>query len=272
LVGGGKIRTSSKEDGSIKVKTQGGRFISVVDIAHPRCYFSSPAKKTRGHSALDFYGYQPDERNPELLWTDYTATNPYIFKMWCAENLEKVISGQAGAVGPGRPREDENYSRFVTIDLEADSSQIYRVRKQSRIENHDAPGHIRIAMFSEPYGGWTLPRGHERDRTDEEERAWWIELSAVDGGLVPVPEGDIYMNEAPETGYQPMIRFEGRDKVNAKSRRLYYYFKANGGQQYGLIVVKMKYVSSLNSGQAVGFSYKMNLEGSRNLVVMGWVP
>jgi hypothetical protein len=196
--------------------------------------------------------------------------------MWCAENLEKVISGQSGAVGPSRPREDGVYSRFVTIDLEKSFKPSNRYRPV--VEGHDAPGHIRIAMFSEPYAAWhTRDRwdadiGHERKAADEEQRAWWIELSAVDGGLVPVPEDDIYMNEAPETGYQPMIRFEGRDKVNAKSRRLYYYFKANGGQQYGVIVVKMKYVSSLNSGQAVGFSYKMNLEGSRNLVVMGWAP
>lgn len=273
LIGGGVIRTVSREDGSMRVKTQGGRFFEIDSILHPRCYFVSPVRWSSGaRTSLRFFGYEPDEQTPGFSWLDYTATNPYVFRMWCIENQENIVSGRAGAAGPSSPRDNGNYSRFVTIDLEMAA----KGQRGSRKEGHEGSGHIRIAMFSEPYGAWHTKSawdpeiGSERARANEEERTWWVEISAVDGGFVPVREGDIYMNEAPESGYQPMIRFEGRDKVNAGVKGLYYYFKANGGQQYGVMSINIDYVSSLSSGQHVEFYYKMNMSGSRNLALMDW--
>ena len=262
LAGGSQGWLMSNEAGMFNVSTEGGAFFSVRSIVHPSCYFVSPARTSSDQIVpLAFYGHQPTHNASELLWTDFTDENrPYDFKVWCIDELEEIQSAKTGF---GVPMPD---GRLYTIDL-------YKKYSYDAGEGHihegDVPGHFYIKMFQDAY-----PVGFPSGEDLHIERNWWLELAVQGGGLIEVKD-DVYMNEAPVSGYQERLRISKVQTTKESFSRpeRYFYFKAHGGKEYGALVVRFTPLSQQIDGlPGLTIKYKMNNNGSRNLVLKDWQP
>ncbi len=98
--------------------------------------------------------------------------------------------------------------------------------------------------------------------------SWSITFRPIDGGIQETD--DLYLNEAPESGYQPeltvaMNRGDPDYKVNIQPARRYYY-TAHNGKLYGSFSATFDpYMEDDTCSIQVAFKYNSN--GSRNLAV-----
>jgi hypothetical protein len=101
---------------------------------------------------------------------------------------------------------------------------------------------------------------------------WTFAMQAVDGGFIEVTN-DIYLNEAPASGYLPEygILRHATDVVNYATRELYrtdrtFFLKSRGGQLYGHFKILELDPDFRSKGMAVlRLDYYVTPAGSRNL-------
>jgi hypothetical protein len=161
-------------------------------------------------------------------WKDYSALdNPYVFNGWKIEEYAKVIA-------------TENRYYFYP-DGRTYSLDITTI-KRHQLETADK-GSFNVSFT----------------RTDEH---WQLTLTASRGGFVET--ADVYMNLAPESGYQESIVLEGDYKGRPIIVNKKYYLKLQSGEYARLIMDIRPY---FKNDSAIKMNYVVNLEKGRNLAV-----
>jgi hypothetical protein len=141
--------------------------------------------------------------------------------------------------------------RIFTIDLV----------KHKKIEGTNAIGDLLVQIQRPAQIG-------PQDRFD-----WAFAMTAIDGGFIEITN-DGYLNEAPESGYQPQYKFNmSASEENANWKKYAYsryvgvektfYFKSRNGQVYGHFHIKIS--PNYNDTSALDIEYYINPSGSRNL-------
>jgi len=251
--GKGMGQTVTDAEGRFEIHNEGGS-LSLDKVEHPDIDFQYPLPTVNTDSSLlwpknlsmSFYGYQPTQGGGEALWTDTTSDTPYVFTAWRVENYEDVLTGNInGYYVPD--------GRIYTLNFEG------RQFKERKIEGI-ADGHLRVSCTRGPMQ-------HHRDWVD-----WQVTLSPVEGGIQITD--DLYMNLAPESGYQPSLTIETRtDSPNYKQqlRNQRYFFTAHNGQVHGSLFLHIDphiYDTSSQYGCRININYfKVNTSSSRNLAV-----
>lgn len=194
-------------------------------------------------STPDFQPLLSGGRNPDLIiwkWKEYTSDNPYVFKAWRVQEYGNVKTGRDGY--PLFP--DGRIYTYNGID---------RKRRKRWSEVEIGNGYLRVSCDREPMA----------DPNDYKD--WRVTLAPIEGGIQKTD--DIYMNIAPEGGYLDSIT-EGRSvqsgdyQPSLTNQR--YFFTAMSGKYYGSLFVH--YDPHFRNEQCnVAISYKINLDGSRNL-------
>ncbi len=170
-------------------------------------------------------------------WVDYSAeNNPFVFKAWKVG--DKGYPNVADANGGYGFRPNTVYSLDFTADHKA------RVKKKGKL-------------------GLDLQVLFEKDSAEN----WTLSLKVPDGGLV---EADgLYMNIAPESGYQQELQFSGTQQDYEKNRNSIqqmrsYYIHSRG--KYGRLEMEIRPYSK-PKGSGIRIKHVLNLDGGRNLEV-----
>jgi len=223
-----------------------GSSLTLYDVVHPKIDFNPPTSTLSNT-------YLSDGKNVPIrlkIFGKYTINNPYLLKVWRTDVFENV-----------KKRKEFTYvinsnGNVYTLDFDKKG---YDVLNEGRMN-----GHIRISCERQPILAY-------HDNQD-----WRITLESVDGGIQSTD--DIYMNFAPETGYEPRIVLEQKKSSPDFMHTLLnqrYYFTAHNGTIYGSLFMHLEPNRSMKKADSTfenecGFSvsYKINLEGTRNLSVM----
>ncbi len=238
--GSGQGWTLTDNQGMFLIEGEGAK-ITVQDIIHPQINYNPPL--TTKNSILTAGRNVPDRI---VLWKKYTADNPYLFKAWWVEEFENVLAGWT--------RES------LPPDGTVFTYNVLGKKKRRRIPwvEGEVGGHFRFSCERSEMS-------KHRDYKD-----WKVTITPVDGGIQQTD--DIYQNVAPETGYQPSFVLEQLKSSPDYQHQIInqrYFFYANNGASYGSLFVRInphRFRSGVGECKIV-VSYKINLNGSRNLAV-----
>lgn len=239
--------------GHFVIETEGGA-VTIRGIEHPQLdRLRLPTREgEKKNSVVTFYGHQREIGGEEYLWRNYTKDHPFVFRTWRIQegDTEGVVNGKA-VFSP------EPDARMYTVDLVANLGQ------GEIVEGGEGKGQLRVRFFRADKEGID----YSMMENSGAKLDWWVELSAIDGGLMAVAEDDPYMNFAPETGYLPSIRIEmsvGKKGYRRRVDSQRYYYKAMGGKYYG--VVAADFYSIGRGDPLVRLRHKTNVLGRRELV------
>jgi len=173
------------------------------------------------------------ERN--RVWSDYTPDNPFVYHAW------KI--GEPGSVI------HEEYKR---APLSSGMTYTVHFDRKEILEKGKKKGDLWITL-NRPTN--ITPR----DKVD-----WSIKVEAVGGGLIETD--DLFMYDAPETGYQPIWEKHYVQVVAAREVERKFYIKTRNGKLFGNMRVGIQpaFPGSDVAG-IVFYQYTVNLNGSRNL-------
>ena len=102
-------------------------------------------------------------------------------------------------------------------------------------------------------------------------RSWTLRVLSPGGGVRLAEDTDRYLNIAPFSGYQQELLLSGRVHPHQPLERHTFYFVTEGEEAYGLVSLEPHLVKSdPDSVPEIILSYKVNLEGRRDLQVKGW--
>lgn len=221
--GCGTKRTDSEGQFSILSR---GASLSVKSIMHPEIEMQFPEREmlpARGKAGLsdfgeaevDFYGYQRYEGGNDLLWTDTSPEKPHVFKAWRFEVLEPV------RVGGDRFARMKPDGRLYTFNF--DKKGVHADADEGVLD-----GHMLVSCQRDPQ---IFAKGELKKQ--REEMTWTVTITPIDGGIQP--SDDIYMNVAPESGYQPAIVFDSQTAISRSRAPGFlgekrFFFTAKGGQ------------------------------------------
>lgn len=180
-----------------------------------------------GVAPVNFNSHQrfPDSR----LWQDYNQDNPYVFTVWKIDSYPKTkVSKEKGySLTPD--------GRTSTFDL---------LTKGKPFKKGLQEGDFTISF-------------------DEVGENWVARIESLAGGLIETD--DLYMNLAPETGYQTAVTYNfaiGRRNIEIKN----YYLKMRD-EYYGRVKVEYRAYPNRKGKATVYVSSVVNLEKGRNLTI-----
>jgi hypothetical protein len=240
----------SDANGNFVINRVKGSGLLLKTINHPDIEFGYPipehSERTTYSSSLlnqmNVRGFQSHEGANDVLWTDTSPENPYVFKAW-------RVGGEVGQYS-----NDLKVGEFST---KFDYEKLYTVNFLKPIMEQFKEG--------EYEGQFRVIFHREADAEDVTQR-WEARLIPVDGGIQVTK--DPYMNIAPEDGYEPEIHIvrekTGYDSIDNLSNQQY-YIKANNGQIYGSLFVAFNAKSSSGRMRVI-INYKLNVQGERSLV------
>jgi hypothetical protein len=234
--GAGKGFALTDEQGRFVIEGEGAR-VRIEDIIHPQINFNPPTSTEK--TLLDAGRNSPINVSN---WEKYTTDNPYLFRAYRVAQYEDV---KKGAAGIGMKPD----GRIYTFDFTK------HWRSGEQVKEGESYGQLRVSCER-------AEMEHGRNFQD-----WRVTLTPVDGGIQMTD--NIYMNEAPETGYQPTITVEQRiDDPEYKNMIINqrYFFTAHHSDIYGSLFIHYK-PHFRNEKCNIRIAYKMNMEGSRNLAV-----
>lgn len=232
-VGGGRGFVKTDAEGYFEIHTSGER-LSLWGIRHPRVEEGGYSKSTNKNLNIKSSNMYPD-------WSKHnTKNNPYIILAWRLGKYEGAISG-------GVDGDYDGNGKVYTLLLDQ------RIYKNRRKEGKTA-GHIYISCT----------RPHMESNRDYGD--WEVHITPINGGIQET--NDLYLNIAPESGYQPSV-----DIVMKKGGQRYkheltkqYYFSSNYGKEYGSLNITLQPFWNVNKEAcSIDISYKINPTGSRNL-------
>ena len=167
-----------------------------------------------------------------------------VFNMWKLKGPEPMVHTEID----GRIPYD---GRSATFDICSGKSSKVRADK-----NNTDKGDLRITLERNPVD---IKRG---DRCD-----WSARIEVVGGGLVEI--ADAYPNLAPETGYQPLLKFTGKKddpQWNPKLTKTFYVHTQKGTfGRVGVDLIVDTARPEIGLGVGIGIEAWMNPSGSRNL-------
>jgi len=257
--GCGTKRTDS--EGRFAILSRGAS-VSIKSIMHPEIEMQFPEREMLppgrgkaglsdfGESEVDFYGYQRYEGGNDLLWTDTSPEKPHVFKAWRFGVLEPV---RVGGTRRGRLNPD---GRLYTFDL-------LRERPHHKALEGVLDGQFMVSCQRDPQIFDKAELKKQR-----EEMTWTVTITPIDGGIQP--SDDIYMNVAPESGYQPAIVFDSQTAISHSRSPGFlgekrFFFTAKSGQVYGAMMVRIDVAADTDYCSVDVVKFKLNNQGSRNL-------
>ncbi len=164
-----------------------------------------------------------------LLWQDYSRESPYILRMWKIEQYPKL-------------RQNDTKFKFKPDGTEYTLD--FTSKSRPTPEPGRTVGDIKVTFVTE-------------------DNNWSLHLSAVEGGLLE--SEDVYMNLAPEFGYQKSIEYSYEKGELAGDHKLVnLFFKSRNGQVYGRLHMDIRPYQRKRS--AIYLTYIVNAHGSRNLL------
>ena len=232
-----------------------GAYVVVSWISHPEIYYEAPIVLNDHETKVRIKNYKEFD----------TAETPKIFTVWRSKILENVRKSSTSSYL-------KTDSRIYTYDLtkgEFINERTTRRRKGDVIKTEGANdiGQLQVSCTRQS----DVSNNNPRDVGD-----WSYTLTPVGGGIQKVD--DTYLNNAPETGYSPSITVE-RLKNSPKrqhSFRLdnqrFYFTSVNANQKYyGSLIIDIDHSVSKRRKNTchIIISFKINLEGGRNLAVDG---
>jgi hypothetical protein len=193
-------------------------------------------KRADGRSTGNAYQFEDHKRFPDsILWSDYTATNPYAYTVWRIDQSVKITSGER--------------KYYFTTDgaYFARDGRRYPINLKNRVSRRagqSIDAHLNASF----------------ERTDA---TWKLILSAKGGGFVSIPAGVLYTNEAPVSGYQETIEISGvsgvpRSDIHQKK----YYLKTESGAYAALDIEIRPYYGE---DAYLGVRYALNEQGGTSL-------
>jgi len=190
-------------------------------------------------------GFQIEGHGLGLKGLNGPETNPNnraIYTMWKLKGPEPMIHKEVSS------RKIQPDGRRFTVDF----------LKNTITEGTNAAGDLLIQIQRPPQ---VKPRG---------KYDWSFVMTAIDGGFIEVTNDD-YLNEAPESDYQPQYQMNryATNVMNYSTRQLYrtdrtFFLKSRGGQVYGHFHI-MDLEPDYRGMAALQIEYYINPSGSRNL-------
>jgi hypothetical protein len=228
-----RYRTSSNNQGIFVVKNVGGSNLLVESIKKE----GYEVNKEMWAKGSLFWPYVNGSRTQ--IWTDYTRENPFIYRAWKG----KVVTLKTGERKPVYFAPNEKW--YTVNFLE------HGVRSIS--EGKNDKGELWVKCYRSP----DASRGKQFD--------WRVTIMVPEGGLIETEE--LYMNRAPEHGYQQTWTFDyprdREDWVNRLTEKKF-YLKSRGGKIYGKLT--MDIIPYFNEKSAIFVSFGLNTNGERNLM------
>ncbi len=224
--GSGEGTVKTNVDGLFSIDGANGVDLSIDNIAKAGYDYRT---STAGYVKIVPVIFDSHQRfHDSLLWSDFTKNNPYIFKVCKVEKYARVDVGGNKYYFYSDGRED-------SINLTSRKKNKYVDKKR---------GDLNVSF--------TRTNNH-----------WQLTLSSSKGGLLE--SNDLYMNIAPESGYQKSIVIEG-DRVDGESVRLNknYFLKINESKYARLAMNIRPYYKDKSFIQIF---YAINLEGGRQFAI-----
>ena len=248
--GKGIGKVNADEQGRFEIHSEGGS-LSLFNIKAPGINFSFPVpthiKNSRfgAHiKEMRFTGYQHNMGGNAPLWTGTSPEKPYVFTAWRVEKYEKVLIGDLNSY-------QFPDGRIYTFKLD-------KKKYKERREEGSTDGYLRVSCT----------RGPVKSIHDQVD--WQVTITPVDGGIQATD--DLYLNLAPEAGYQPSLTVDMNTKgvsgspPSLKNQR--YFFTANNGQIFGSLYLHIEPNAKQGKKCRIDIAqYKININGSRNLAV-----
>lgn len=230
--GSGRASVRSDVNGRFFFRAKGGN-LRVGPLSHKEIadFRYRDSQGNIRDDAVGFFGHQRTKNGDDLLWTDYNETNPYVFRVWRIEQT-------AGRL----------YSNRLNFGFTCDETiHTINFSKPLRdlVQTGDVEGQLKVSYACDA-------------------EAWRVEIMAVDGGVADTQ--DVYLNEAPENGYNPSLVVEQRknDEDYKDSVKKSFYFVSNDGSFYGGVVATIR--PYIYGRPTIIMDYKVNPEGGRSLV------
>lgn len=230
-------------DGRFHLRGKGGS-LTIDEITHPdidEYRYRTPDGQIGGRPG--FWGYQHTEGGNDFIWSDYTEENPYVFTVW-----RKTDDSLATKL----------FQDDQTFDFSCDGAVYtfdFTKKKAAEMQKKGAAdGQLRVRYHCEA-------QQHFRYMGD-----WSVEIEAVDGGIQET--SDVYLNQAPEAGYQSVYKIEMKQGEPDYQGRVtkQFYFSAHGDQFHGSIIATFEpYIP--NKPPLIFMDYKVNPTRSQALLL-----
>ena len=256
--GGGYYTTD--EEGRFVVKGR-GQNLGIRAIEHPQV---SKFLDVNGRINAFFVPYEAELRAGAVgNWLDHQkAKHPYVFRVWRVERFGPVFVERSPIF---LPPDNRFYTYFIEDARYSDGEIKEGEKRWVRTEQPgvQAGGVLAVRCF----------RGSDGNGDPVWWRSgasWQMTFRAIEGGIRFIPEGEVYLNEAPETGYQQEISFGyqagSEDYQRREMREQKLFLKAQRGDVYASLEIEMDPFSSQKYCDSVG-ELKYTLDGSRSLAV-----
>jgi hypothetical protein len=245
--GKGIGRVVGDEQGRFEIHSEGGS-LELGGVQAPGIQFSYPTPKHltntmlgARHPTMRFVGGQKTKGGKEPLWGDTSPEHPYVFTAWRVEKYEKVLIGDLNSY-------QLPDGRIYTFKLDKNN---YQERREEGITD----GHLRVSCTRGAVKSYLDHRGD-----------WQVTITPVDGGIQATD--DLYLNLAPESGYQPSLTIVGSPEYKYGLGNQRYFFTAKNGQVYGSLYLHIHPYAKQGEKCRIDIAqYKINLNTSRNLAV-----
>ena len=258
--GGGFYTTDA--EGRFVVKGRGQNF-GILSIEHPQVSEFLGAYGRRRAFFVPYETEAGDGEGADGNWQDHQkAKNPYVFRVWRVERFGTVFVELSPIYVPP---DNRFYTYFVEDARYSGSGNIKEGEKRwVRTEQPgvQAGGVLAVRCFrgSDGNGDPVVWRSGA---------SWQMTFRAIGGGIRFIPEGEVYLNEAPETGYQQEISFGyqagSEDYQRGIKNKQKLYLKAQQGGVYASLEINMYPFSQKVCSTAGDLKY--TLDGSRSLAV-----
>jgi len=232
--GTGRTYFETDAEGYFEVKAK-GQGVSIGTIRHPDLADVYYPNRHDGRKVPGLTLEATNMYGEKNNWNSYDKKdNPLIINVWWVEKFEKVKAGYGGLQPiPNAPPSKES-TRFGII------TTCLREPKDTDVHSQQQKG------------------------------SWSIALRPIDGGIQETT--DLYLNEAPESGYQSELTVSmERGSLDYRVRiwpakHYYYYYMDDGKRIYGSLEAEFD-PYAYDDECRVRVQYKYNLNGARNLAV-----
>lgn len=248
--GGGRGKVETDEQGYFEIDTEGAQLV-LGGVGHPEIGVVSyeppnfANNTTWGgvhYTKVNFLSAR-DKQGIYPTWRDHTEKDhAYIIRAW---RLGEYEGAKTGRISIGLPSVGSVY----TIKLN-------EAKRKNRVIKGQKEGDFHISCI----------RPHIESYKDHLD--WSASIVPVNGGIQETD--DMYMNIAPETGYQSSIDIVmhkgSKDYAPSLLNKRYFFTINNGKKSYGSLFVHFKPFASIEEDAcSISIRYKINSTGSRSL-------
>ena len=235
--GGGRGLAKTDEQGYFEINVRGGS-LSLGAVTHPKIEYSYQG----GSLAETFVSYVQKQGEYDS-WRNYAdKKHPYIINAW---RLGKYKGATEGHIVTDLDASGKDYTLYLDQ---------FDNRKKLKEGVHE-DGHLYLSCT----------RPHVEN--NREYGDWSFSIVPINGGIQET--SDIYLNKAPETGYESSLNISERKGSSDYTHRFLnkrYYITSKNTEVYGSLNMNITPFSKFYKDVCrIEIFYKINKTGSRNL-------